>query len=84
MGNPGADKVLLTSATMADTTGTVISLQILNSTNDPNKLVQPEQAVAYPASPLQPNTQYSVNLSGTINGTPFTRSFTFTTGNIVG
>ncbi|WP_455275363.1 CAP domain-containing protein [Ralstonia thomasii] len=59
MGNPGADKVLLTSATMADTTGTVISLQILNSTNDPNKLVQPEQAVAYPASPLQPNTQYS-------------------------
>lgn len=83
-GNPGADKVLLTSATMADTSGTVINLQILNSTNDPNKLVQPEQAVAYPSSPLQPNTQYSVNLSGTINGTPFTRSFTFTTGNVTG
>ncbi|POP04391.1 serine protease, partial [Salmonella enterica subsp. enterica serovar Heidelberg] len=40
--------------------------------------------VAYPTAPLQPNTPYTVNLSGTINGTPFTRSFTFTTGNVVG
>jgi len=76
------DTVILTSATLVNTsTGAQITLNILNASNDPNKELQPYQASAYPASPLAPNTTYQANLSGTDNGTPFTRTFTFTTGN---
>lgn len=82
-GNP-SDTVVLQSGTMTDNAGHTIGLQLLSSANDPNKLLPAFVAVAYPASPLQPNTQYSVSLTGTINGTPFSRSFTFTTGNVVG
>jgi hypothetical protein len=61
----------------------VIALQVLDSAKDPNKLLQPYQGVAYPTTPLSPNSQYTVSLTGTINGVAFARTFTFTTGNIV-
>lgn len=79
LGNPG-DVVTITSANMVSSTGTVINLLVLNAANDPAKIVQQYQAVAYPANPLEPNTSYSVTLNGTINGKAFTRSFRFTTG----
>ena len=79
-----SDTVVLTSGKMTDNASHTVTLQLLNSSTDPNKLVPAFEAVAYPTAPLQPNTPYTVNLSGTINGTPFTRSFTFTTGNVVG
>lgn len=82
MGNT-SDTIVLQSASITGPSGSV-TVQILNSTTDPNKELGAFQAVAYPTSPLQPNTQYSVNLSGTVNSKPFTRSFTFTTGNVVG
>lgn len=82
-GNPN-DIVVLQTGTMTDNTGHTITLQLLNSAADPNKLLPAFEAVAYPMSPLQPNTQYSVNLSGTINGTAFSRAFTFSTGNTTG
>ncbi|MDP9650784.1 CAP domain-containing protein [Paraburkholderia caledonica] len=82
-GNP-TDTILLSSATMTDTVGAVISLQVLDSAKDPNKLLPIYEAVAYPVSPLSPSTQYSVTLNGTVNGQPFSRTFTFTTGNVVG
>lgn len=82
-GNAG-NAVVLQSGTMTDNASHTITLQLLNSATDPNKLLPAFEAVAYPTTPLQPNTPYTVNLSGTINGTPFTRSFTFTTGNVVG
>lgn len=83
-GNPG-DRVIVTAATLiAAGSGTVIDLHVLNSGTDPERIVQSFQSVAYPTSPLQPNTVYSVAISGSINGTPFSRSFTFTTGNTVG
>lgn len=83
MGNP-TDTIVLQSGTMTDPSGNVITLQLLNSANDTNKIVQPYEAVAYPAAALQPNVQYSVSLTGTVNGVAFSRNFTFTTGNIVG
>jgi uncharacterized protein YkwD len=83
MGN-ATDTLVLTSGTMTDPSGNIINLQLIDSANDPNKLTQPYAAVAYPATPLAPNTTYTVNVSGTVNGTAFTRPFTFTTGNIVG
>ncbi|MGF6997367.1 CAP domain-containing protein [Paraburkholderia sp. GAS32] len=79
-----SDTVLLQSGTMTDTSGTVITLQLLDSAKDPNKLMQAYEGVAYPSTPLSPNTTYTVSIVGTVNGTAFSRSFTFTTGNIVG
>lgn len=83
MGN-ATDTLTLTSGTMTDPSGNVVTLQLLDSANDPNKLTQPYAAVAYPATPLAPNTTYTVSVSGTVNGTTFSKPpFTFTTGNIV-
>lgn len=80
--NP-TDTIVLRSASIIGPSGSV-AVQILNSSSDPNKELAAYQAVAYPTSPLQPNAQYSVTLTGTVNGTAFSRNFTFTTGNIVG
>lgn len=83
VGNP-TDTITLQSGTMTDNSGNVISLLLLNSASDPNKLLPKFEGVAYPATPLAPNTPYSVSINGTINGTAFSRNFTFTTGSIVG
>jgi len=83
-GNPN-DTVVLQSATMTDlSNNNVIVLQMLDSATDPNKLLPSFEAVAYPASPLNPNNSYSVTITGTVNGQTFTRTFTFTTGNVIG
>ncbi|MCR4471758.1 MULTISPECIES: CAP domain-containing protein [unclassified Burkholderia] len=82
-GNP-TDTILMQSGTMTDTSGNVISLKVLDSATDPNKLLPKFEGVAYPTSPLQPNTTYSVSITGTVNGTAFSRNFTFTTGNVIG
>jgi uncharacterized protein YkwD len=75
-----SDQVTLTTANMVNTmTGQTISLNILNTNTDPNKLIPSFQASAYPTSLLSANTTYQVNLTGTINGKAFSRSFTFTT-----
>ncbi|MFP4896623.1 CAP domain-containing protein [Paraburkholderia sp. EG304] len=79
-----ADTIVLQSGTMTDTSGHVIVLQLLDSANDPNKILPAFEGVAYPSAPLTPNTVYAVSVSGTVNGTAFSRNFTFTTGNIVG
>jgi uncharacterized protein YkwD len=78
------DTIKLQSATMTDTSSNVITLQVLDSSNDPNGDIPAYEGVAYPTSPLSPNTTYSVSVIGTINGTAFSRTFTFTTGSIIG
>jgi uncharacterized protein YkwD len=78
VGNP-TDTLVLTSGTIMSTSGTVITLQLLDSANDPNKILLPYQASAYPATPLAPSTTYTVSLTGTDNGTTFSRSYSFTT-----
>jgi hypothetical protein len=83
VGNP-QDTIVMQSGKMTDTSGTVIALQVLDSAKDPNKLLLAYEGVAYPATPLSPNTSYTVTLTGTINGTAFSRTFSFTTGNSVG
>ncbi|RKU01244.1 serine protease [Burkholderia sp. Nafp2/4-1b] len=78
MGNL-TDTVVLQSASVTGPSG-VVAVQVLNASTDPNKELGTYQAVAYPTSPLSPNTTYSVTLNGTVNGTAFSRSFSFTTG----
>jgi uncharacterized protein YkwD len=82
-GNLG-DTLVLASGTMTGPSGPVVNLQLLDSANDPNKSLPAYEGVAYPTTPLQPNTTYSVTITGTDNGTAFSRSFTFTTGNVTG
>ncbi|WP_323122474.1 CAP domain-containing protein [Burkholderia alba] len=77
------DVIILQSASITGPSGAV-AVQVLNSDSDPNKLLGKYQAVAYPTSPLLPNTTYSVTIDGTSNGTAFSRNFSFTTGNVVG
>lgn len=83
VGNIG-ETIVLQTGTMTDTSGHVIPLQLLDSANDPNKQLPAFEGVAYPASALQPNTSYTVNITGADNGTAFSRTFTFTTGNMAG
>jgi uncharacterized protein YkwD len=78
VGNP-TDTIVLTSGTITDTSGHSINLQLLDSANDPNKILQPYLASAYPATPLAPSTTYTVSISGTDNGTAFSRNYSFTT-----
>ncbi|GJH17447.1 CAP domain-containing protein [Caballeronia novacaledonica] len=81
-GNP-TDTIVMQTGTMTDSSSHVIALQVLDSATDPNKILPKWMGVAYPATPLSPNSQYTVSLTGTINGVAFARTFTFTTGNIV-
>ena len=76
-----SDTIALSSGTMTDPGGSVINLDLLDSATDGNHEIASFAAVAFPASPLQPNTTYNVSLTGTDNGTPFSRNFSFTTGN---
>lgn len=79
------DTIVMQSATMTDTAGNVINLQLLDSANDPNKILPAFEGVAYPATPLAPNSVYTVNLTYTINGkTVINPPYTFTTGNVIG
>ncbi|WP_250441989.1 CAP domain-containing protein [Caballeronia sp. AZ1_KS37] len=82
-GNP-TDVIVMQTGSMTDSSGHVISLQVLDSAKDPNKILAPYMGVAYPTTPLSPNSSYTVSINGTINGTAFSRTFTFTTGNVIG
>ena len=75
------DTIVLSSGQLTGPGGTVINLDLLDSANDTNHEMQPYEASAFPASPLQPNSSYSATITGTINGTAFSRNFSFTTGN---
>jgi len=77
------DIITLSSGTMTGPSGNV-TLQLLDSANDPNGELKSYSAVAYPTSQLQPNTTYTVSITGTYNGTAFSRSFSFTTGSSQG
>jgi len=82
MGN-SSDHIVLTSGTMTSPTGGSFALTLLDSANDPNKLLQPFQSVAYVTANdlnnILPSTTYAVSINGTVNGTPFSRNFTMTT-----
>ncbi|WP_233888176.1 hypothetical protein [Paraburkholderia flagellata] len=68
---------------MTDSAGHVIDLQMLDSANDPNKLLPTFETMAYPTSALAANSHDSVPITGTRNGTPFARAFTFSTDNVM-
>lgn len=75
----------ITSASMTGPAGAVTLLAPITSKNDPNKVSGVSyffnnEAFITPDAPLLPSTTYQVNISGTNDGKPFSRSFGFTTG----
>lgn len=60
-------------------------LPILNSTTDKSgRFIEPHYAAIMPDKPMLPMTKYNVLITGRDNNTPFTRQFSFTTGNTRG
>jgi hypothetical protein len=57
-----------------------IEVVTLNTNNDPNKILQPWEAVGIPLQTLQARTVYEVKIIGVDNGLSFERRFTFETG----
>jgi hypothetical protein len=69
----------LTLSNFSITTGVSnVAATVLTSTNDPQ--ITSNEIFVVPNAALLPNTNYQVFLNGSISGTPFTRSFTMTTG----
>jgi predicted alpha/beta-fold hydrolase len=68
------------SASSVSRNGVSVPTTVLTAANDPNKYTEVNEAFVIPSSALNPNTTYQVTLAGTINGTPFNRSFSMSTG----
>lgn len=77
-----AGQVLTVTASSVSKGGITVPTQLLNRSNDPQvpKEIGTHEAFVVPTSALSPNSTYQVTLSGTLNGTPFTRSFSMSTG----
>ncbi len=81
------NRLAITSAAMTNaSTGQAVALRTpVTSANDPygpclGGCFAPHQGYIVPDAPLQPDTGYTVMISGTNNGGAFSRSFTFATG----
>jgi hypothetical protein len=70
--------IALNSFTLKDQAGNIIPIAaMLTASNDPNKTIQPHQAVAIPDMMLTRGATYFVEASGTNNGLPWTQKFKF-------
>ena len=81
------NRITITSAVMTQApTGQIVALRApVTAANDPygpcqTGCFEPHQAYIVPDAPLQPDTAYSVMVSGTNNGSAFSRNFIFSTG----
>lgn len=75
-------RVVISSASLlkVSTGASVPLLAPVTSTTDPNQYVPISFSYVFPDVPLEANTQYQATLTGSSNGTAFSRTFTFTTG----
>ena len=88
-GGPIAVKVrtgrvlVVTSAIVTPTAGgPALAAQIVSQANTPRPdLMRANDAYVLPLSVLQPGSIYTVQLAGTSDGQPFSKSFSFTTAN---
>ena len=76
-----AGQVLSVSTfTLTDAGGNVVApAVILTSANDPNGILQENEAMFIPNVPLNATTSYTVSIIGTNQGVAFSRSFSFHT-----
>ena len=73
--------LVISGFTVTNTVGNVPVAQaaLLTKANDPNNFLGINEAVFIPNGPLTIGATYSVTVTGTNNGTAFTKTFTFTT-----
>lgn len=74
--------LIVSSATLIKVTGgaTMTLRPVVTSGNDPYSTFGAHEAYIAADTPLSSNTAYQVTVTGTNNGLPFSRTFTFTTG----
>lgn len=75
---PTGKVIKLTSASITAGAKTVPSV-LYHVSDDKNNLLKPHQAFVIPREGLAVSTTYQVNVAGTVDGTAFSRSFSFTT-----
>lgn len=79
-----AGRVLaLTGAVLTPSAGgPAVAVQIVDTNSTPQPgFVRPDSNYILPLSPLAPGVSYTVQLAGTSDGVPFTKTFSFTTSN---
>lgn len=69
----------LTSASITASGGASITTYLYGASQDPNGLLSSNEAFVIPRAGLEQGTTYSVTVNGTVDGTAFTRSFSFST-----
>ena len=75
-----AGQVLRVTTSSISKAGITVPTLLLNKANDPHGEIGAHEAFVVPASALSANSTYQVSLSGTVNGSPFSRSFAMSTG----
>lgn len=77
------ETLVITNASMINTSiSEVVALRTpVTASNDPNGRLSANKAFVSANNTMSPNTTYQVTLNGTVDGTPFSRTFSFTTGN---
>jgi len=80
-----APQVLTVTSSRVTQGGVSVPTTVLTNANDPNQYggqpyIGTNEAFVIPTRALTPNSTYQVSLTGTINGTPFSRSFAMSTG----
>lgn len=73
-------QVLKVSSSSVSSGGVAVPTTLLTQANDPNQEITANEAFLVPTSALSANRVYQVSLTGSINGTPFSRSFSMSTG----
>jgi len=73
-------QVLSVTSSNVSQGGVSVPTTVLTAANDPHKYLGANEVFVIPSNALNPNTTYQVTLAGTINGTPFNRSFAMSTG----
>ena len=76
---PAQQKIALSSYKVTSS-GSSVQAQTLTSSNDPQRLVKENEVFIVPDAPLQSNTAYQVEITGTVNGKHFAKSFSYRTG----
>lgn len=70
--------VTATHTAVADEFGALVPHVVLTASSDANLKGEPA-VVLYPHRPLAPGARYEVTISGTVDGAPYTRTWTFQT-----
>ncbi len=60
--------------------GVAVGTRVLTKANDPAQKIGAHEVFVIPAVALDANSVYQINLAGTVDGKPFSRTFNMTTG----